>query len=199
MKKTHKLPALAFLLVPICIQGWSRANLLPLPGSVAHLLHLLFARYPSCYEREAGEINLLGLVCTWKHCPCPNPREECRGYILSPDTPGRVSRGWGCASGSRWRGCGLGGHCWVVVAHPLLALLSPDPLHTSWLSTLQAQSRAPRCWWALILPRTTQHYQPMLIHLGSTSLCTHDHSIHSHAQKSRSGGTVTSHSHKGCS
>lgn len=62
MKKTDNLSAMALLLIPICTECRSRANFLPLPGSAAHFLQFLFARYPSCYEREAGKINFLGLV-----------------------------------------------------------------------------------------------------------------------------------------
>lgn len=184
MKKTHKLQALTFLLVPLCTQGWSRANLLPLSGSVAHFLHLLFARYPSCYEREAGKINLLGLVCTWKHCPCPNPREEHRGYLLSPDTPQkgltevRLCQ-WQQVKGMWIRGTWLGG-CGTFPA------LSPFPRSFPQHLAQHTQSRAPCSCWAFVLPRTRQHYQPMIIHLGSTNLCTHGHNVHFHGQKLRS-------------
>lgn len=141
MKKTHQLPALAFLLVPICTQGWSRANLLPLSGSVAHFLHLLFARYPSCYEREAGKINLLGLVCTWKHCPCPNPSEECRGHILSPDTSQKGVTGvrlcrWQQVKGMWIMGTWLGG-CGTF------PVLSPQILSTASSSAYSGSEQSP--------------------------------------------------------
>ena len=144
MKKTQKLSAVAFLPVPSAHKGWSRANCLPLPGPVVHFLQLLFACYPSCYEREVGEINLFRLVYTWKQWPYSNPSKECGGtHAVTRHISEGSPKGWDSAAGSRWKRCGIRGLCWMDVAHPLFSLLSPDPLHSSWLSTVLAYPNPP--------------------------------------------------------